>query len=377
MPSATSSKPSPDSGAVRVTAPTLAEALRQARAVHGDDACIVESRAVLVKQEDGLGQRRLVEVVVAPPGTRAGLAPRPRKRTAPAGGDVATALAGEVDRIERLVASLTGGSRPAGGPADYPLAAVLTRAGASRATVERLAASFRGLPSADKGDMGAAVAHLRRQLRTSASDWSAFGGCHLFLGGAGAGKTDLVLGTAARLRAAKIKTLVLSLLPRHGGEIRRLQLEASRHGYDAAVMHRPEQLVTNAERLGGYAAVLIDTPSLFARSLREAGDLQSFICGHGAFHRHLVVPADADLLEQGDLWEAARLWNCDWTAVSRLDRCMRPGKLLDLTARVPYPFSLVAAGPWPGSQPELARADGLLRRLLGAGGAAQAAAVAA
>ena len=55
MACATSSKPSPDAWPATVTAPTLAEAMQRARALYGDDACVVESRNVSVREEEGLG----------------------------------------------------------------------------------------------------------------------------------------------------------------------------------------------------------------------------------------------------------------------------------------------------------------------------------
>ncbi len=373
MATARNSRPSPERWPARVTAPTLAEALQKARATFGVDACVVDSRAVTVREEEGLGSRRLIEVLVAPPGSGGAAPARPARAPAP-GGDLAAALAGEVERIEQLVATLAGARGEDRALAGYPLAGLLQRAGASRPAVERAAARFARQPAADAGDAEAAVAHLRGLLRASASDWRQLGGAHVFLGDAGCGRTDLVLGAAARLRAAGVRTLVLALMPRHGGEIRRLQVEAAEHGYDAAVMHRPEQLLRNAARLDAYGAVLVDTPALFSAPLRDAGELQAFVAESTTLHRHLVVPADMDLREGGELWEAARAWNCDWTAVTRLDRTSRPGRLLDLAGRLPYPFSFVAAGAWPGTAPELARAEALVGRIVAAGGGLAAAA---
>ncbi len=366
MASAASSRPSPDGWPATVTAPTLTEALQRARELHGDDACVIDSRTVSVRQEDGLGQRRVVEVRVAPPGAAGrGLARRPARRAPVPGTDLADALAEEVERIERLVAALAGGGPEAAPGGDYPLARTLLRAGASADVVERTAAAFARLPEGRRHGRDAAVRHLGTLLRASASDWPQLGGVHVFLGEAGCGRSDLVLGVAARLAAAGRRPLVLSLLPRHGGEIRRLQLEAAAHGYDAAVMHRPDQFARHADKFGAYDAVLVDTPALHGAPLRAAGELQAFVVGNGAFHRHLVLPADGDLRERADLWQAARDWSCDWTAVTRLDRTRLPGKLLDAGVRLPWPFSFTSAAPWPGPGPELARPDDLVRRLLG------------
>ncbi len=368
MTSAANSRPALESAPASVAAPTLEGALRRARALYGDDACILDTRRVALRESDGLGQSHAFEVLVGPPGTARALSARPRSRPpARAEADLTASLAGEVDRIERLVETIAGGRRPqeAAGGQPYPLAEALRRAGASREAVQRLASLYRDHPAAARGDPEAARTHLRAQLRTSKGAWETFGGGHLFLGGAGAGKSDLVLGTAARLRRASRRVLVLSLLPRHGGEIRRLQLEAARHGYDAAVMHDPGQLARHAGRFADYDAVLVDTPALEAPALAAAGDLQSHVAQNATLHRHLVVPLDADLLEQAALWEAARRWNCDWTALTRLDRTRRPGKLLDLLARVSFPVSLCARGAWPEREPELAGPGQLADWLLG------------
>ncbi len=349
-----------------MTAPTLTEALQRARELHGDDACVIDSRTVTVRQEDGLGQRRVVEVRMAPPGAVGrGQSRRPARRAPAPGSDLADALTHEVERVERLVATLADGGPQAGAWGDYPLARTLLRAGASADAVERTAASFARLPEAKRNGRDAASQHLGSLLRSSASEWPQLGGVHIFLGEAGCGRSDLVLGVAARLAAAGQRPLVLSLLPRHGGEIRRLQLEAAAHGYDAAVMHRPDQFARHADQFGAYGAVLVDTPALLAAPLPAVGELQAFVVGNASFHRHLVLAADADLRERTDLWRAARDWNCDWTAVTRLDRTRLPGKLLDLCTLLPWPISFTAASPWPGSGPELARSDLLVRRLLG------------
>jgi flagellar biosynthesis GTPase FlhF len=102
--------------------------------------------------------------------------------------------------------------------------------------------------------------------------------------------------------------------------------------------------------------------------------MQRYLSQNESFHRHLVVPLDSDLRDAGPLWEAARLWNCDWVAVSRLDRTRRHGKLLDLQYRAQLPFSVCAAGPWPERRPFLARPESLAGLLAGEQGRQLAAA---
>jgi flagellar biosynthesis GTPase FlhF len=173
------------------------------------------------------------------------------------------------------------------------------------------------------------------------------------------------LGTAARLQAVRKKPLVLKLLPRHGGEIRRLQMEAAAQGYDAAIMQKQEQLPACLDHLATYDAVLIDTPSLFGEHFSAAGDLQLFLSQNESFHRHLVVPLDLDFQDASEVWEAGRIWNADWIALSRLDRTRRGGKILDLIERLPLPLSLCSAGPWPETRPHIASADLLVDLIVG------------
>jgi hypothetical protein len=357
---------------VVVRAPTLKEALQEARVRYGEDVRIVNSRNRIVRQEDGLGQEKAVEVVVQPPGE----SPVLEAVSPNVGGEVPTrspklaaVIDQEVTRIERLVRKLAQ-RRQRRLPlvqelADYPLAATLLKAGTSEETVRQLGHLFAAEQDRAEGDLQAALAHLRAHLRASNGRWEDFGGCHVFLGDSGAGKSDLVLGIAAGLQEAGRRTLVLNLLPKHGGEVRRLQLAAAQHSYDAAIIKRGEQLDQVIEHLAQYEAVLIDTPSLFSPSLAAAGNLQRFIAQNETFHRHCVVPLDLDLHDGGQLWEAARIWNCDWAAVTKLDRSRNRGKLLDLQSRLQLPFSVCTAGPWPESEPVLAQTDEIVALISG------------
>ena len=347
-----------------VRAPTLKEALQKVRKRYGAEACIIESRTVALKQDGRLGQETAVEVLVEPTGTRRLSDREPSVgivgRTYEA--DLTEVIAGEVDRIEQLVQSLAESNRPAAVTnefADYPLATALLAAGADVQSVRRLASAFVADPRLEAADEEAAMAHLRTTLRSGEGDWRSFSGCHVFLGDSGAGKSDLVLAAAAKLQAAGKRTLVLNVLPKHGGEVRRLQLEAAQHSYDAALIQRPEQLLGSAAHLVNYDVVLIDTPAFLAAPFAAAGELQGYLSQNESFHRHFVVPLDLDFRDVGDLWDVARLWNCDWLILSRLDRSRRKGKIIDLLGRLPLPISFCTFGPWPESEPQIASADQL------------------
>jgi flagellar biosynthesis GTPase FlhF len=364
------SSPAPE-GPSTVRAPTLKEALRKARERYGAGARVLNSRSLILRQDGGLGQERAVEVLVDGRDDQAVLAGAPQR---PGPGPAAVererleaALGAEIARVEQLVGELAARARrttlPDDDLSDYPLARRLLSSGATLASVRHLARLYTA--EAVGEDPTDARAHLQAQLRTARSSWDELQGCHVFLGDAGAGKSDLVLGLAARLQRQGCRTLVLLLLPRHGGEVRRLQLAAAEHGFDAALIQRAEQIASLERHLASYATVLVDTPGLFEPNLAAAGEMQRLIAQNETCHRHCVVPVDLDLRDGGPLWEAARLWNCDWSALTRLDRCRRPGKLLDLVQRLQLPISFLSLGSWPARDPELAEPAALLSYVIG------------
>ena len=234
--------------------------------------------------------------------------------------------------------------------------------GATLPAVRHLQRLFRAEAGGDDTP-GAARNHLAGLLRTSGGGWRDLAGCHLFLGGPGAGKTDLVLSVAARLKEMRRRILVLSYAPRHGGEIRRLQEEASARGYDAAILRDAAQLSGGLEYFEQYDVVLIDTPSLDGRALAD-DELHRLFADHEEVHRHLLLPVDADLAERERAWAVARTWNCDWLALTRLDLTARAGKLIDILLAAPLPLSLLSGGAWPGPGAEIATPARLLERIL-------------
>jgi len=357
------SRPPTTKRQVAVRAPTLKEALRKVRQRYGPEAQVLESRTVMLRQDGSLSQEKAVEVVVTPAGQQLLAERRPAIEQVVGetfGEELTDMIAGEIARIEKLVQALGETRNPDTATADlqeYPLASELLAAGADLQTVRRHANALAADPNHPAPDHASALDHLRSALRTGKGRWRNFGGCHVFLGDSGVGKSDVVLASAAKLQASGRNTLVLNVYPKHGGEVRRLQLEAAQYCYDAALIKRAEQLIGASEHLAKYDVVLIDTPALFAEPFTAAGELQRFISQNESFHRHFVVPLDLDFRDTGDLWEMARLWNCDWLTLSRMDRTRRKGKILDLLGRLPLPISLISSGPWPESEPQIASAE--------------------
>ncbi len=362
-----SSKPTPETGAAildpvvhKIRGRTLRAALAGARREFGEDACIIETRSVT------RGDERFIEVSVCPaPGETPIASTPPQPRPDPA--RTAEAIRAEVERIETMVETLV--KREAAERAeretgfdDYPLAKRLLATGASLPAVRLL----RRLYLAETGGRRPHTAerHLRDQLRTSGGDWASLAGCHLFLGGPGAGKTDLVLATAARLKDLGHRALVLTYAPRHAGEIERFREEATAHGYDAAILKDAAHLAAGLEIFAAYDVVLIDTPAHTGDVMSDP-DLRDMLAGLENVHRHLVLPLDIDTPARERAWSEARGWNCDWLSLTRLDRTAGPGKLVDVLLSAPMAVSLVAGGEWPGSHPVIPDAADLVERILG------------
>lgn len=371
-------RPSASAAAV-VEAPTLKEALRQVRQRYGEDARVIRSRTINRRQPGGLGQEKVVEVLVDAASRRAGSRERtirPQQGSSTnvgVGGwrDLTGDIAAEVQRIEQLVQHITReqaarATQTQVRPSNR-LAEALVEAGASVAVVNRAMERWLAETGAREDDRAGFMEYLAQSLRTNRGDWRELGGTHVFLGSAGCGRSELVLAVAARLAADQRQVLVLSLLPRHGGEVRRLQAEAAQHGYDAAVIQKPRQLAKANEHLSRYEVVLIDAPSFESPVMvREQAMCQELIA-NPSYHRHLVLSLDRDLRDNSLLARRARAWECDWLALTRLDQTTTLGKILDVAEDFPLPLSLLGDIDWPQGQPELASAGKLLELILGGG----------
>ncbi len=365
------SRPSAKPAAV-VEAPTLKDALRQVRQRYGEDARVIRSRTLTRRQPDGLGAQKVVEVLVEPSARHrdgrsvSDLQPR---RPHP-WGQLTGEIAAEVERIEGLVQQIAREQdRRAPATTMAPrnrLAAALVESGTDPQVVSRLVERCRAETGAREDDRAALLDHLTRSLPTGRGNWSDMGGTHVFLGPTGSGRTSLLLSVAAQLATDGRQVLVLSLLPRHGGEVRRLQAEAAAHGYDAAVIQKPRQLAAARDHLAGYDVVLVDAPPLGADGAADDLALCQEVIGNRAYHRHLVFPLDRDLRDADLVLEQARDLACDWLALTRLDQTRLRGKALNLLDRLPLPLSLLGSVQWPRGEAQLATA-GLLVDLMLAG----------
>ena len=380
MPANRNSRLSVSGEAAVITAPNLQDAYRRVRREFGGNAVILGTRSVTRRQETGLGREKLVEVLVQGPGgaggsgrpgapTFTGLRESHGGRGHPVG--MPADILAEITRIENLAAAiesrLAAGALPDQALLSTPVAQSLLVAGTRPQTVQKLLQRYTSETGASPDDPATVLAWLARQVRASNCDWDGFNGCHAFLGYSGSDRSELILATAARLQALGRLTLVLVLFPEDSGQVRRLQTEASKHGYDAAVLQKQTQLQRCEEHLARYDVVLMEMPDLERSLMASEGPLYRWLAPHAGFHRHLVAPLDSDLDDLAPLRDESRHWNCDWMAVTRTHRTRRPGKLLDLLEMLPLPVSLVMKGGAAAAVPDIARSGDLLDGVLAAG----------
>ncbi len=381
MPTRRNSRLQADGGTEIVTASNLKEAYRKVRLIYGEDAAILGTRTVTMRSDNGLGQEKIVEITLA--GTAAPerrdsgwTAGRPGYRPALAAAQVAgsaspalrEAIAAELDRIDDLVAEITSGlaagPEPGGGGVDGTVGRVLAEAGTSHETIVRLRQRFEAETEGEFQDGPRLREWLAKQIPAADCDWDGFFGCHAFLGYSRPQRQELVFSTCARFRALGREILLLVVMPQNEGTVRRLQVEAARCGYDAAIVRNHEQLRRCEEHFDQYEAVVLELPDLDCEDMSGAAVAHGWLSGNAGFHRHLVVPLDGDLQEAPLLWQQARHWNCDWLAVSRPSRFNRTGKLFDILEKMPLPISLTARISGHETEVAIARAGELLAEIM-------------
>lgn len=387
-----SSKRRFDGEATAVRAASLSEALCLTRLRYGQDVRVLCSREITGALVPGARPRRLVEVVVVPPdGARRRTADRPpagpdfaavADRSEERGQDSGTAAASEADTdrcglaetverieeaVERLARQRRGSPAETARPVANRFGQLLLEAGTTGSLVTRLVERFVAETSGAADDESGLRDYLQRSLATGSGEWSQYDGAHAFVGPAGGGKSEIAYAVAAQRQAAGSRTLLVSVAPHHPGEIRRLQRAAAQHGYDGAVVTDAKRLAAATARRGDYDTVLVDLPPFAAASLTEGGDLHDAIVQNASLQRHFVIPIDIDLQDAAPLWHAARDWQCDWWIPTRLDRTVRPGKLLDFCAAAQLPVSFLGEGPWPGGRVRPATSQELCAVILAAG----------
>ncbi len=337
-------RPLAESQPAVISAPTLKGAFKLVKQQFGDDAVILGSRSITKRQPLGLGHEKIVEVMVQNTGSSVRGINKAASLT-PAASSSQSAMVAEVERIEELVATIAQQydklDLGASITRDNPLAQSLLQGGASAETVQKLLTRFTSETGLASTDRVGALAWLGENIRASNCDWEGFYGCHAFMGPLGIGQTNLILEAAAHLQTLGRRTLVLNVLPEDNSQIKQLQVEASRLGFDAAVIQKPGQLTRSEEHLSRYDVVLVDMPHLGNQEMKVGGVLHGWLSSNTTFHRHMLLPSTQDPKDMKSVMSSSREWNCDWLGFTRMEETGCPAKLLDFIDNVPLPISLI------------------------------------
>ncbi len=355
--------------AFRVRARTLDVAMKRAREVFGADAVVVGTASVVRKLPDSLSVEPLVELLVEP--ARPVTADRLRVREGadyeivrpvPPEGERARRLRDDVERIERLIASVERASLRLGSlDADYPLLDPLLTAGVSADALRVLQARFEREAPGQTPE--AAREHLLGLLRGSgARAFDAIRGAHVLLGAAGCGKTSMLIRVATEMVRAGRRPVIVAAAPYHRGEVRRIEEVASTLMIDAVVVRSRDELERALKLHADADAVLIDTPCVLSRARGEAGDVLAHLRESEVYFKHFVLSMTDDVDVLLGLLDLHRRWRCDFVALSRIDLARRCGKIVDVAVHHPVTFSFLS---WAGDGAGIALADtALLARLV-------------
>jgi hypothetical protein len=356
--------PQVDGNMTVVTGRTLSETFKLVRQEFGPDAVISGSRTNTRRKSSGWGTEQVVEVLVENPGTSSAGAGNSNPDP-----DLVTAnIRREVERLEKMVEDICDGE-PVGNthssaPAVNPLGEFLVENGASVQAVDRMLTRFSGETGSARDDRPAALAWLSSYLGSGQLSLTDFSGTHAILGEHSGDRLDLVLQLAGRMTKLGRRVLVVSLMPDPDRHLPLLRSLASQAGHDAAVVQDPDQLSEIDSHIQEYDLVLLDMPALADPVFEEGGPIHKWLAGNLQIHRHLQVPLDRDFLDLSDLRDAARVWNCDSLALTRLEGTRRPAKILDLVDTIPLPVSILADSALGGGYLEAATAELLLDRIL-------------
>ena len=347
-----------------VTGRTLSETFKLVRQEFGPDAVISGSRTSTRRKSSGWGTEQVFEVLVenpdAPPGRT--------EEESPSGDSVTDDIRREVERLEKMVEDICS-SDVSNVSADQPnplnpLGEFLVGNGASHEAVVRVLTRFSGETGLPMEDRPAAIAWLTEYLGAGDDVLADYSGTHAFLGEHSGDRLDLVLHLARRMTDLGRRVLVVSIVPDPERHLPRLRAMAAAAGHDAAVIQDPDQLMDIHEHLDQYDLVLLDLPALTDPALGEGSPIHKWLASNLQVQRHLQVPMDRDFMDLADLREAARVWNCDSLAVTRLDGTRRPAKLLDLIDTIPLPISILAENATGDGYLEAATSELLLDRIL-------------
>jgi flagellar biosynthesis GTPase FlhF len=370
----------------KIQAESLEAAMNKVKNSFGPDVLILDVEEKKEKKADSLGVSNIFEIRVAEAeGTATSLTER-RSEVASAKKERDTAIYEEdagtyrldsgyrkfseelgridtiIDKVEEIKNKLTDVIQPS---VDYPLAEILSEAGASYKSIEKLAKSFEEHSSQDKGGrFREAVKDLRRYLSVSNSrSWHDISGAHLFFGSGGCGKTSLVVKLAGILVEEGKRVAIHTLFPRHNGEVERLKMVGEALGAQFKPLFDIKELNRLQEKAGKGDVILVDTPCLLTDSYLKDSEIRQFISEWEYIYKHFVFDLNASNLR---LEEELKLYNqlsFDYAVLTKFDFTWDKGKIIDLVTSNPVMFSFINQFNHFGKGLDMATVRGLMMNI--------------
>ena len=331
----------------KVEARSLEAAMQKVKEQFGPDALVLDVREYRRKEPDGLGVSTVFELTVAPQSdSRAGAVVKREGEEVKFTNDSLDRLRTSVEKIERMIQKINAASeKMATALADtgsYPISRILLSAGASKRTVDILSSSFEeNVPPANRNSIDSSANHLSTYIHAVKTNrWEDISGVHFFFGSGGSGKTSVIIKLAGRLVKAGKKITIVGFLPRHGGDIKRLEIAGDALGVEVVVAFTLDELRKCIELIGDRI-LLIDTPCCFSEKTITSEHFRRYLLSQETFHKHFVFDLNADLRRLYRELEIFRYLGCDYAALTKLDISFKRASFLDLVVKYPLIFSFI------------------------------------
>ena len=374
-------------------APTVRDAVEQARVELGPEALLVNSRKA-PPEARGLGEYEVVFAVMpgAPEGQTAAESAVPSRENpmVPGAEDVVlrelARLRKQMEEMGSSFAEINAQAYSWAVPAPE-FAEALSRlvdsgfsVDVAKRVVKQAHTRLDGDPpswprrkSFDRESVDQAVrAELEQMLATDAGLEASAGKPRAIalVGPPGSGKTSTLVKLAVRYGISASKPVHLISADTHRvGATEQLRTYAAIIGarFDAVETTRMLQQILDANREKGL--ILIDTPGYSATEMEEAQELAGFLAQHSSIEVHLAAPASMRAADLGSIIDRYEVFAPAKLIFTRMDETSAWGGAVSESVRTGKPISFLSTGQQVPEDLEPATADRLLAQVLEHAGA--------
>ena len=339
----------------KIRARSLEEAMDLVKRKFGSEALIQETREIKKRKEYGLGLESVYEVcVVEDSGDFTGdlglsnIYGREKAKVniSERSAGILQTLNNQINRVDKLTLSFHGLEdklkRLNSDPKDYPVYEMLIRGGVFANTADIIMNSyFKQLPNKTKPSRESAIFHIKRNLRVvETSSWDDIDGVHFFLGVGGSGKTTLIAKLAAKLSGRGRRVTIISLFPRHRGDVARLEALGEMLGIRVLIANTLEEIKKEIET-NHKGVILVDTPCILSVKELTSERFINFITKLNTVHSNYVFDISAG---PGRIEKELEIFDrvyCDFAVLTRLDIIPGGAEFLNLLSKQQLVFSLI------------------------------------